>query len=126
MFATLNGLLTRQLFAVGGSGSSYIYGFVDAEYCRGMSKEECQLFVVNGKIFFLYVIVITFYNILFFKIQIMDFSPPASLILFLAALSLAMSRDGSSGGVAHIVAIDEHGKEEKVILGNQLPTFFDQ
>lgn len=52
VFATLNGLLTRQPFAVGGSGSSYVYGFVDAEYRRGMSKEECQKFVVNSKFFF--------------------------------------------------------------------------
>lgn len=36
-----------------------------------------------------------------------------------------MNRDGSSGGVAYIVTIDEHGTEEKVILGNDLPTFFD-
>uniref|UniRef100_A0A3Q0SM19 Proteasome 20S subunit beta 9a n=1 Tax=Amphilophus citrinellus TaxID=61819 RepID=A0A3Q0SM19_AMPCI len=46
--------------------------------------------------------------------------------LIVAALSLAMNRDGSSGGVAYIVTIDEHGTEEQVILGNQLPTFFDQ
>uniref|UniRef100_A0A665V3A3 Proteasome 20S subunit beta 9a n=1 Tax=Echeneis naucrates TaxID=173247 RepID=A0A665V3A3_ECHNA len=46
--------------------------------------------------------------------------------LIVAALSLAMSRDGSSGGVAYIVTIDEHGAEEKVILGNDLPSFFDQ
>lgn len=52
VFATLKGLLTRQPFAVGGSGSSYIYGFVDAEYRRGMSKQECQQFVVNSKILF--------------------------------------------------------------------------
>lgn len=44
----------------------------------------------------------------------------------LVALSLAMNRDGSSGGVAYIVTIDEHGTEEKVILGNDLPTFYDQ
>uniref|UniRef100_H2S8X7 Proteasome 20S subunit beta 9a n=1 Tax=Takifugu rubripes TaxID=31033 RepID=H2S8X7_TAKRU len=46
--------------------------------------------------------------------------------LIVAALSLAMNRDGSSGGVAYIVTIDEHNAEEKVILGNDLPTFFDQ
>ncbi|XP_047240083.1 proteasome subunit beta type-9 [Girardinichthys multiradiatus] len=89
VFATLNGLLTRQPFAIGGSGSSYVYGFVDAEYRKGMSKEDCQQFVVN-------------------------------------TLSLAMNRDGSSGGVAYLVSIDEHCTEEKVILGNDLPTFFDQ
>uniref|UniRef100_A0A3Q0T2G4 Proteasome subunit beta n=1 Tax=Amphilophus citrinellus TaxID=61819 RepID=A0A3Q0T2G4_AMPCI len=96
VFATLNGLLTRQPFAVGGSGSLYVYGFVDAEYHRGMSRKESQQFVVNRK--------------------------PAAY----NTLSLAMNRDGSSGGVAYIVTIDEHGTEEKVILGNQLPTFFDQ
>lgn len=37
-----------------------------------------------------------------------------------------MNRDGSSGGVAYLVTIDEHSTEEKVILGNDLPTFFDQ
>lgn len=52
--------------------------------------------------------------------------PHAFSPLPLAALSLAMNRDGSSGGVAYIVSIDEHGTEEKVVLGNDLPTFFDQ
>ncbi|KAL2080177.1 hypothetical protein ACEWY4_023970 [Coilia grayii] len=89
VYATLNGLLSRQPFAVGGSGSSYIYGFVDAEYRKGMSRRECQEFVVN-------------------------------------ALTLAMSRDGSSGGVAYLVTIDETGAEEKCVLGNDLPKFFDQ
>uniref|UniRef100_A0A3B5B998 Proteasome subunit beta type-9-like n=1 Tax=Stegastes partitus TaxID=144197 RepID=A0A3B5B998_9TELE len=46
--------------------------------------------------------------------------------LFLVALALAMNRDGSSGGVAYMVTIDEHNTEEKVVLGNDLPTFFDQ
>uniref|UniRef100_A0A3Q1F8R9 Uncharacterized protein n=1 Tax=Acanthochromis polyacanthus TaxID=80966 RepID=A0A3Q1F8R9_9TELE len=36
-------------------------------------------------------------------------------------LALATNRDGSSGGVAYRVST-----EEKVILGNDLPTFFDQ
>ncbi|XP_046875201.1 proteasome subunit beta type-9 [Hypomesus transpacificus] len=89
VFVTLSGLLSRQPFAVGGSGSSYVYGFVDAEYKKGMSKEECQQFVVN-------------------------------------TLSLAMSRDGSSGGVAYLVTIDQNGTEEKCILGNDLPTFYNQ
>lgn len=52
VFATLNGLLTRQPFAIGGSGSFYVYGFVDAEYRKGMTKEECQKFVVSSKFIF--------------------------------------------------------------------------
>ncbi|XP_062846202.1 proteasome subunit beta type-9 [Trichomycterus rosablanca] len=89
VYVTLDGLLSKQPFAIGGSGSSYIYGFVDAEYRKDMTRRKCQEFVVN-------------------------------------ALTLAMSRDGSSGGVAYIATIDEEGAEEKCILGNELPKFFDQ
>jgi len=49
VYATLSGLLTRQPFAIGGSGSFYINGYVDAEYRKNMTKRECQEFVVNGK-----------------------------------------------------------------------------
>ncbi|MGH0189086.1 UNVERIFIED_CONTAM: hypothetical protein FKN15_033271 [Acipenser sinensis] len=38
-------------------------------------------------------------------------------------LSLAMERDGSSGGVVRLAAISESGVERRVILGNQLPKF---
>lgn len=44
----MGGMLTRQPVSVGGSGSSYIYGYVDANYQPGMSKEECLRFVANG------------------------------------------------------------------------------
>ena len=50
VYVTMSGLLSRQPFAVGGSGSSYIYGFVDAEYRKDMSRRECQEFVVNGEL----------------------------------------------------------------------------
>ncbi|GAA6087890.1 proteasome subunit beta type-9 [Tachysurus ichikawai] len=89
VYVTLDGMLSQQPFAIGGSGSSYIYGFVDAEYRKGLTRKECQKFVVD-------------------------------------ALTLAMSRDGSSGGVAYLVTIDEKGTEEKCILGNELPKFFDE
>ena len=41
----------KQKFALGGSGSSYIYGLVDSTYRDGMTKAECQTFVKNGKLF---------------------------------------------------------------------------
>lgn len=40
-----------------------------------------------------------------------------------AALSLAMERDGSSGGVIRLASISEDGVERRVILGDQLPRF---
>jgi 20S proteasome subunit beta 1 len=44
----LGGTLMPQKFAIGGSGSTYIYGLVDATYREGMSKEECKQFVKTG------------------------------------------------------------------------------
>jgi 20S proteasome subunit beta 1 len=41
----LGGTLVPQKFAVGGSGSTYIFGLVDANYRDNMSKEECKEFV---------------------------------------------------------------------------------
>eukprot|EP00298_Acanthocystis_sp_HF-20_P029164 c8045_g1_i1.p1 GENE.c8045_g1_i1~~c8045_g1_i1.p1 ORF type:complete len:242 (-),score=107.71 c8045_g1_i1:5-703(-) len=80
----LGGALVEENFAIGGSGSSYIYGFCDSQYRPNMTKEECVDFV--GK-----------------------------------ALSLAMGRDGSSGGVARISVIEESGVTNILLTGNQLP-----
>jgi hypothetical protein len=49
----LGGTLMQQKFAVGGSGSTYIYGLVDATYKEGMTKEECKTFVKTGTLFVL-------------------------------------------------------------------------
>jgi len=32
-----------------GSGSTYVYGYCDANYKPGMTKEECLQFVTNGR-----------------------------------------------------------------------------
>lgn len=44
----LGGMLTRMPFTTGGSGSTYIYGYVDSNFKTGMTKEECLKFVANG------------------------------------------------------------------------------
>ncbi|XP_017096817.1 proteasome subunit beta type-6 [Drosophila bipectinata] len=41
----LGGMLTREACTIGGSGSSFIYGFVREHYRQNMSKEECVDFV---------------------------------------------------------------------------------
>ena len=41
----LGGTMLKMPFAVGGSGSTYIYGLVDATYREGMSGEETKDFV---------------------------------------------------------------------------------
>ncbi|KAH8106094.1 20S proteasome subunit [Cristinia sonorae] len=84
----LGGGLFRQPWAIGGSGSTYVYGYCDATYRDGMSKEETVEFVKN-------------------------------------TLALAMSRDGSSGGVIRMCVITEDGVERLFVPGNELPRFWE-
>lgn len=80
----VGGALLERPFAIGGSGSTYIYGFCDAYFKPGMTRDQCEEFVAK-------------------------------------ALSHAMARDGSSGGVIRMAIIDENGVERKFIPGNKLP-----
>ncbi|TYZ67933.1 hypothetical protein PybrP1_012473 [[Pythium] brassicae (nom. inval.)] len=41
----IGGAMVEQDFAIGGSGSTYIYGLVDAEFRPNMTKDECKAFV---------------------------------------------------------------------------------
>jgi len=84
----IGGMCVRQPCAIGGSGSSYVYGYVDANFKTGMEKQECADFVTN-------------------------------------TLALAMSRDGSSGGVVRLGIITKEGIERRVILGEKLPKFYE-
>lgn len=44
----LGGMMIRQPYTIGGSGSSYIYGLVRELYRPGMKKEECIEYVKKG------------------------------------------------------------------------------
>ena len=46
----LGGMILKQPVALGGSGSTFIYGFVDSSYREGMQKEECVDFVKKGNL----------------------------------------------------------------------------
>ncbi|KAL0123439.1 hypothetical protein PUN28_005747 [Cardiocondyla obscurior] len=81
-------MCVRQPISIGGSGSTYVYGYVDSQYKPNMSKNDCLKLVEN-------------------------------------TLALAMARDGSSGGVIRTGVITEKGIERKVILGNELPRFYE-
>lgn len=80
----LGGMCVREKCTIGGSGSSYIYGFIDSNFVENMEKEQCVSFVTK-------------------------------------AVSLAMHRDGSSGGVVRIAVIDGKSPqvERRVITENQ-------
>ncbi|KAJ3046466.1 Proteasome subunit beta type-1 [Rhizophlyctis rosea] len=85
---TLAGSLHKQPFAIGGSGSTYIYGYCDATFKDGMTKEEAIEFTKNS-------------------------------------VALAMSRDGSSGGVIRLAVITKDGVERIFTPGNALPRFWE-
>ncbi|KAH9899734.1 nucleophile aminohydrolase [Cubamyces lactineus] len=83
----LGGGLFRQPWAIGGSGSTYVYGYCDATYKEGWNRDETVEFVKN-------------------------------------TLALAMSRDGSSGGVIRMCVITEDKVERLFVPGDQLPKFW--
>ncbi|KAG8039678.1 hypothetical protein G9C98_000407 [Cotesia typhae] len=84
----IGGMCVRQPISIGGSGSTYVYGYVDAHYKPNMTKDETVELITN-------------------------------------TLALAMSRDGSSGGVIRLGIITEAGVERRVILGDELPKFWE-
>ncbi|KAF7211315.1 proteasome 20S subunit beta 12 [Nothobranchius furzeri] len=45
---SLGGMLTSQSVTIGGSGSTYIYGYVDAKYKPNMTRGECLQFATNA------------------------------------------------------------------------------
>lgn len=83
----IGGMLKREGVVIGGSGSGYIYGFVDSTYKPNMTEDDCVAFVLKS-------------------------------------LTLAMSRDGSSGGCVRIGVINSDGCKKRVILGNELQKFY--
>ncbi|XP_058800864.1 proteasome subunit beta type-6-like [Phymastichus coffea] len=84
----LGGMCTRMPISIGGSGSTYVYGYVDSHYKPGMTKDQVVELVTN-------------------------------------TLALAMSRDGSSGGSIRLGVITKDGIERQLILGNELPKFWE-
>lgn len=83
----LGGSLHRSPYAIGGSGSSYIYGYCDANWRQGFNAQQAESFVINS-------------------------------------VALAMSRDGSSGGVIRLAVITESGIERKLVAGKNIPVFW--
>lgn len=80
----LGGTVMQMPFAIGGSGSTYIYGLVDASFQENMSAEDARTLVKK-------------------------------------AISHAMARDGSSGGVIRTVVVTGEGNDRDYTPGNQLP-----
>lgn len=85
----LGGTIVSQPFSIGGSGSSYLYGFFDQAWKEGMSKDEAEKLVVK-------------------------------------AVSLAIARDGASGGVVRTVIINSEGATRNFYSGDSLPLWHEE
>ncbi|KAJ1974762.1 Proteasome subunit beta type-1 [Dimargaris xerosporica] len=84
----LGGSIHKQPFSIGGSGSTFIYGYCDAHFRENMNREDALDFVKN-------------------------------------AISLAMARDGSSGGTIRMAVITADGVERLFVPGDQLPVHWE-
>jgi 20S proteasome subunit beta 1 len=87
-FIPIGGMLHKTPFTIGCSGSTYLYGYVDANYKPKLKKEDALKFVANS-------------------------------------VSLAINRDGSSGGNIRLAAISKEGVERFTLTGDQLPKFYE-
>lgn len=83
---------------------------MDSQYKDGMSQQECENLVLNG------IEIINFCFLLLLNYQ----------YIFCLAIALAIKRDGSSGGVVRMGVINHTGSiQRKLVLGDQLPKFYD-
>ena len=87
----MGGSCVKVPFALGGSGSLYIYGFVDSEIQR-LSQSGGLTNQID-----------------------------VARTLVKKAVSHAMARDGSSGGVIRTVVVTENGNDRDYTAGNELP-----
>jgi hypothetical protein len=98
------GSLHKQEFSIGGSGSTYIYGFCDSTFQQDMTREEAIDFVKNG-------------NRTSLNLGTNDY----------VALALAISRDGSSGGVIRMMILTgDHEPERLFFAEPNIPRFWEK
>ncbi|ELP92186.1 proteasome subunit beta type-6 precursor, putative [Entamoeba invadens IP1] len=79
-----SGAIVPGEMCLGGSGSTYIYGFCDANFRKNMTLQQAKQFVIT-------------------------------------AISLAIARDGSSGGNIHTVVINKESVTSEWITGDKVP-----
>lgn len=85
----IGGTIVRESWTTDGSGSTFLWGYLESEYKDDMTQQEAEDLVSS-------------------------------------ALALAMSRDGSSGGVIRLVTVNKDGAERKIITPEQHPVFWDE
>ena len=120
--------MVKMPFAIGGSGSTYIYGHVDAQYREGMSKAEaqvrhpfprCSCWNLGPP-----TLASPFVSLLIWHLLLNTYHlvrPVLAQAFVKKAIAHAMARDGSSGGIIRTVTVDATGVEREYIPGDKLP-----
>lgn len=85
----IGGTLLPVPWAIDGSGSTFIWGFMDAEYREGMTRAETEAFCIK-------------------------------------AISLAMARDASSGGMVRLVTVDKDGATRRLVTHEEMEPFYEE
>lgn len=85
----IGGTISAQQWTTDGSGSTYIWGYLDAAYRKDFTQQQAENFVKEG-------------------------------------VALAMSRDGSSGGIIRLVTVTESGPKHQYIQGANVPVFLGE
>jgi 20S proteasome subunit beta 1 len=107
------GSCVKVPFALGGSGSLYIYGFVDSEIQRITTQQQQAADAATmGE-------TPTTASTGGTSLYIRDIDIARSLVK--KAVSHAMARDGSSGGIIRTVVVTATGNDRDYTAGNELP-----
>ncbi len=85
----IGGASTKQKFAMSGSGSFLLHGYVDSNYKDNMTKQQAEEFIVKGNNIFL-----------------------------ILGLTLAMYKDTVCGGIIRLVNIDKNGATRSFLSPN--------
>jgi hypothetical protein len=102
----LGGTLMRQKFAVGGSGSGYIYGLVDATYREDMNKEEVLILYMSFYAnLLLYSCLFIFFSYYFFIL-----TPSPLLSFYLNPLSSPLLCPGPVQGLCEEGYLSRYGE----------------
>ena len=116
----LGGTCVRGNVALGGSGSTYIHGFVDSAFRPGAFLGGADNFAPRGRLSLAHPLPLTAPARAPLPLPA-GMTRDECLKFVRQALAHAMARDGSSGGVIRTVVIDKDGCTRAFVAGDQLP-----
>ncbi|KAK9838999.1 hypothetical protein WJX74_007598 [Apatococcus lobatus] len=85
----IGGTLLQEPWTTDGSGSTYIWGYLDSAFRHHMTQDEAEELVITS-------------------------------------ISLAMARDGSSGGVVRLITLSKDGARRRLVKGDEVQLYGEE